>query len=55
MIMGRLVVPKSGEGGPRHVREQIHAQKGDIWRGGLTVGRGGEWACVGSQLQASYC
>ena len=33
-----MVGPKGGEGGPRHVREEMPAQKSDIWRGGLTLG-----------------
>ena len=32
------VGPKSGEGGPHHVKEEMPTQKGDIWQGGLTLG-----------------
>ena len=34
---GEKVGPKSSKGGPCRIREKMPAQKGDIWRGGLTL------------------
>ena len=31
---GEVVGLKGGKGGPRYIREEIPAQKGDIWRAG---------------------
>ena len=31
--------PNGGEVGQCHIREEMPAKKGDIWRGGLALGR----------------
>ena len=34
-----VVGPQGGKGGPCRIREEMTAQKGDIWGGGLALGR----------------
>ena len=35
---GEVVGPKGGRGGPHHIREEMPAQKSDIWQGRVALG-----------------
>ena len=38
-MLWEVITPKCGKGGPRHIGKDMPTQKGDIWRGGLALGR----------------
>ena len=52
-----MVRTKVGEGGPRHIREEMLSLKGARGRGGLALGgeATGEEGYIGSQQQAVSC